>query len=127
MPEYERVRQGHERPGPRPGHGGECAPKILRTFHLDGLKLQSQSLGGNLCLFELADVASIGRVPQDGHPGDAGKRLVVELEALRRQLGEERGQPGDVSARAHEARREALANGIRKGDADDGNGRGRLP
>ena len=87
--------------------GGNClyedGVEPVRVRHLQRLKREAQLLRRTLNLAPGQRGNPVGRVPQHRNPGNAGRDLLQQLQALGRQIGRYLREPGHVAAGSGEA------------------------
>src|SRR5262245_28051908 len=80
-------------------HRREGAVEFLRTLRLQDLKLHPQRPSRDLHFSQSEYVHWIGRIPEDGHPGEVGDHLLEQLQMFADYLrAGKQGQPRDVPA-----------------------------
>ncbi len=125
MIEEHRVDENDDRAGLLAGHHREGAVDVGGTTRLQGLKPQAQGPGCILRVLHLWRVARVGRIPEEGHPGDFGNDVLEYLQLLPDQLGRHQGQPGEVPAGPRDNRDEPARDRINSPRHDDGDRAGR--
>ena len=99
--------------------------EVVGTLHPQGVKLNTEL---RACTFHLSDKASgpwIGRIPEDGHPREAGEGFLEYPQPFPTKLGRNGGQPRSVPARPGKARHE-MTNRVTHPSKDDGDCLGRV-